>query len=197
MSSNLILPKKIYAMYHFFEKCKKTDWLSLNFKPFKPQFINVDPSLNIMIATNISDLNFYIVDFPFSNHVNPSYLMQYFKDPKLRNLYSDSSINFKVIKTYNRNKSIEMETYRDNTNTLTCYSSKFQILFYDENIDDNKNMSFTKPYYAFKILSNNDNYVLRFEIVLNFLDIDQEIDLHIYICMITKMLKAIYKKFNL
>ena len=35
MSSNLILPKKIYAMYHFFEKCKKTDWLSLNFKTFK------------------------------------------------------------------------------------------------------------------------------------------------------------------
>ena len=57
-------------------------------------------------------------------------------------------------------------------------------------------MSNTKYYHAFKILNNNDKYILRFEIVLNCMDMDQDIDIIIYLNMIIRLLKATHDKFK-
>jgi len=56
-------------------------------------------------------------------------------------------------------------------------------------------MSTSKIYIAYKILTGENKYVLRLEIVLNHMDMDQEIDLLVYINMVTKMLNSIHKKF--
>ena len=72
------------------------------------------------------------------------------------------------------------------------------MLFYNENwYPNNINISQTKYYHSFKILDSSDEYILRFEIILNHMDIDQLIDIHIYLNMLINIIRAIYNKFNI
>jgi hypothetical protein len=49
---------------------------------------------------------------------------------------------------------------------------------------------------SYKIFSNQNNYILRFELVLNNMDLDQDIDINVYVNMIYNLLKTIHKKFK-
>jgi hypothetical protein len=188
---DIILPKKIYAIYNFFEKTK-----SVQFNPFKDYKSDnfTYENITIKIAKNISDMNFYQVDFIINKKIQPSYVIQYISDPNLRTLYSDGAILYKQISKDNH-KSVEEEHYNDNKNTFNCILSKFMFLTY---VDIENESIFNSKYYAsYKILNNNVDYVLRFETALNQLDIDQEIDLDRYIKMIGNIIKAIYHKFKI
>ena len=54
----------------------------------------------------------------------------------------------------------------------------------------NTNVSQAKHYMSYKIFSNPNNYVLRFELVLNNMDLDQDIDINVYVNMIYNLLKT-------
>lgn len=71
------------------------------------------------------------------------------------------------------------------------------MLFYNlkDNIDTN--ISDAKYYNAYKILKNNNSYILRFELVLNNMDIDQYIDINVYLNMILNILSVTYSKFKI
>ena len=72
------------------------------------------------------------------------------------------------------------------------------ILFYNTTNNFKQNISDTKYYNCYKILKKNyPKYILRFESVFNIMDINQDIDIIIYVNMINRMLKAIYEKFNI
>ena len=183
----LSLPIKIYELYNVFENATKTD-----FTLYKEIV-----GLNVKINKNVSELNLFQIDFPVSKEITPHYYIKYLKDINNRNAFSPDSIYFNIHKYTNDNEWIEDEIYNGNKNRLVCVSSSFIIIFYAENFESTNNLSNKKYYNSFKLLDNNNNYIIRFEIVLNFLDIDSDIDLNIYITMINNIIKAIYNKFNL
>ena len=195
---NCTLPKKIFTIYDFFEKTKNPKWNENPFKQFYPHLKEKFNSMNIMVASNISNLNFYIIDFDINMKVTPSYIIKYFKDISLRNLFSDASVKYKLIQYTNTEKTkwIEEETYKDNINTFNCIQSNFEFITYTDNNIKNADTSTSKIYIAYKVLSCENKYVLRLELVLNHMDMDQEIDLLVYIHMITNILKTIHKKFR-
>ena len=192
----IVLPKNIFIIYSLFEKAKLLEWKDNPFKEYKIELKNPYPNISIKLATNINNLNYYTVDFPFNQKIAPRYVMQYIKDINLRNYYSDPSLSYAITKRLNNNIWIEEEMYNNNTTEFNCTSSTFEFICYN-NMDnmDSKNMYDFKLYNAYKILTTNDNYILRFEIVLNTMDIDQEIDLAVYIGMITNIMNAIKDKF--
>lgn len=189
---DIILPTKIYTIYNFFEKTKTVGGIN-PFKDYKSDNFAYK-NISIKIAKNISNMNFYQVDFIINKKIQPSYVIQYISNPDLRTLYSDGMLSYKQLSKDNH-KSIEEEHYNNNKNTFNCILSKFMFLTY---VDiENKSISSSKYYSSYKILNNNLDYVLRFETVLNQLDIDQEVDLDKYIKMIGNIIKAIYDKFKI
>jgi hypothetical protein len=192
-----VLPKKILTIYQFYEYSKNPNWKENPFKEFKSELKEQNANINIKIASNISNLNFYIIDWDIDKRISPSFIIKYLKDVKLRCIYSDPALNYKITSIITKDKKwVEEEKYKENTNTFICYLSQFEFLQYSD-IDINKDISESKFYIAYKILNAGDKFILRFEIVLNYMDIDQEIDLKIYINMISSILKAIYKKFKI
>jgi hypothetical protein len=192
------LPKKVFTIYDFFEKTKNPKWNDNPFKQFIPNLKDKFNNMNIMVATNISNLNFYIVDFDINKNITPSYIIKYFKDISLRNLFSDASLNYKLLQYTNTEKTkwIEQETYKDVVNMFNCMHTNFELISYTDN-KPNSDMSTSKIYVAYKVLSAADKYVFRLEIVLNHMDMDQEIDLLVYINMVTNILNSIHKKFKI
>ena len=192
------LPKNISNIYKIFEKSKNPNWGAGMFKQFNSKLNSLE-SLNIKMATNIDNMNYYIVDFPVSKLIQPSFIIKYLSNINLRNLYSDNSLNYKMKKIEIKDKKwVEIETYKDCPNVFNCILSKFYFLcFVINDMDSNNDTSESKIYLAYKILNADDKYVLRFEIVLNHLDIDQEIDLAVYCDMISNILKATYKKLKI
>ena len=192
-----VLPKKILTIYQFYEYSKNPKWEEKPFKEFKSELKEQNDNINIKIASNISNLNFYIIDWNVDKRISPGFIIKYLKDVKLRCIYSDPALNYKITSIITKDKKwVEEEKYKENTNTFICYLSQFEFLQYCD-IDINKDISESKIYIAYKILNAGDKFILRFEIVLNYMDIDQEIDLKIYINMINSILKAIYKKFKI
>lgn len=195
MEQQISLPKNIYDAYIFFDKTKNESNINNPFVFFKK--IHGVP---VKIAKNILNLNYYQIDIPINKKINPSYLIKYLKEIDYRNYYSSDTISFKQVKIINDNKWIEKENYRGvETKYIVIYNQKqFYMLFYNENwYPNNINISQTKYYHSFKILDSSDEYILRFEIILNHMDIDQLIDIHIYLNMLINIIRAIYNKFNI
>jgi len=190
MENNQIkLSPKIYCIYKFFEKSRNINWKE---NPFKKSKNIGNYNFEVKIAKNISNLNFYIIDIPINEKINPSYIIYYLKNIDYRNIFSSDIIKFRLVEKITKNNWIEEEIYHGSINKFTCYSTKFSILFFNDILDETNNLSETKYYNNLIILKDikNNRYVLRFEIVLNHLDIDQEIDINIYLNMIVKIIKA-------
>jgi hypothetical protein len=189
MNNNQIsIPIDIYNSYIFFEKNIFIFYKNINGIPVK-------------LAKNISNLNYYQIDIPVHKKINPTYILKYLKDINYRNYFSSHTISFELIKPDNPFdiKWIENENYRGvKTQYIVNYNKKqFYILFYNNIwMSENINISHTKYYHCFKILNNPDEYILRFEIILNNMDIDQLIDIQIYLEMLINILRAIYNKFK-
>ena len=195
MNNQISLPLNIYNSYIFFENSK--DNLSKN-NPFI--FLKKIHGVQINIAKNISNLNYYQIDIPVNKKINPSYLIKYLKDIDYRNYYSSDTISFKIVKKESENKWIELENYRGvEIKYIVHYNeSQFYLLFYNENwYPENIITSQIKYYHSFKILNTENEYILRFEIILNNMDIDQMIDIRIYLEMLINLLRDVYKKFNI
>jgi len=191
MPKQISLPPNIYTIYDFFDKTKNTEWKENPFTTYKK--IN---NLEIKIAKNISNLNFYQVDFPINKMIKPGFLIKYIKNIDYRNYYSNDTLFYKLVSRVDDNEWAEYELYNGSKNKFVVLNSKFIVIFYNENPSFGQNLSDTKYYHAFKILSDNGNYILRFEIVLNNMDMDQDIDIVIYLNMIIRLLKAVHKKFK-
>lgn len=192
MTNAISLPPKIFTIYNFFEKTKDSNWDKNPFV-FCRKIYNID----IKIAKNISNLNFYQMDFIIDKQINPTYIIKYFKNIQYRNHFSSSIISFKEISKTNENNWIEEEIYNGNKNIYNCILTEYQLLFYT-NVEFLKtNTSDAKYYNSYKILTDTQNYILRFETVLNNLDIDQNIDINIYVNMIINILKAIYNQYKI
>lgn len=192
--NQISLPLNIYNSYIFFENSK--DNLSKN-NPFI--YLKKIHGVPIKIAKNISNLNYYQIDIPVNKIINPSYLLKYLKNIDYRNYYSSESIFFKIVKKDNEYKWTEIENYRGvEINFIVHYNeSQFYLLFYNEEwFPENINTSQIKYYHSFKIFNTEDEYILRFEIILNNMDIDQMIDIHIYLEMLINLIRAVYTKFN-
>jgi hypothetical protein len=191
MPKQISLPPNIYTIYDFFDKTKNTEWKENPFTTYKK--IN---NLEIKIAKNISNLNFYQVDFPINKMIKPGFLIKYIKNIDYRNYYSNDTLFYKLVSRVDDNEWAEYELYNGSKNKFVVLNSKFIVIFYNENPSFGQDLSDTKYYHAFKILSDSDNYILRFEIVLNSMDMDQDIDIVIYLNMIIRLLKAVHKKFK-
>jgi hypothetical protein len=195
MNNQLCIPQQIYDAYMFFEKTKDGTWTE---NPFI--FLKKIHGIPVKIAKNISNLNYYQIDIPVNRKINTSYLIKYLKDIDYRNYYSSDSISFKEIKKENENLWVEVENYQgvDIKYIVNYNETQFYILFYNNNwFPENINTSQTKYYHSFKILNSENEYILRFEMILNNMDIDQIIDIQIYLDMLINILRAIYKKFNI
>lgn len=191
----LFVPQNIFNIYNIFEKTRDSSWKENPFIFFKK--IHCVP---IKIAENISNLNYYQIDIPINKKINPLFLLKYLKDINYRNYYSSDTISFSIIKEIDDNKWIEKEKYREtDINYVVNYSeSQFYLLFYNNDwFPENINISQTKYYHCFKILSTDDEYILRFEIVLNSMDFDQIIDIYIYLEMLINIVRANYEKNNI
>jgi len=190
MNNQISLPLNVYNSYIFFEKNESKLFV----------FYKKIHGVPIKIARNINNLNYYQIDIPVNKQIDPVYLIKYLKDINYRNYYSSESIFFKEIIKKNNNEWIEIENYRgvENKFVVNYNQSQFYFLFYNENCDHpNINISQTKYYHCFKILNTMDEYILRFEIILNNMDIDQIIDIRIYLEMLINILRATYNKFNI
>lgn len=191
MPKQIILPQNIYTIYDFFDKTKNSEWKENPFTLYKK--IN---NLEIKIAKNISNLNFYQVDFPISKKIKPEFLIKYIKNIDYRNYYSNDTLFYKLVSIIDENEWVEYELYNGSKNKFIVLNTNFIVIFYNENPSLGENLSDIKYYHAYKILSDNNNYILRFEIVLNSMDIDQDIDIIIYLNMIIRLLKAVHDKFK-
>ena len=193
MNNQISLPINIYNSYIFFENSKD----NLINNPFI--FLKKIHGVPIKIAKNISNLNYYQIDIPVNKKINPSYLIKYLKDIDYRNYYSSDTISFRQYKKENENKWSEIENYRGTEIKFIVHyiEQQFYILFYNENwYPENIITSQIKYYHSLKILNSEDEYILRFEMILNNMDIDQIIDIRIYLEMLINILRAVYKKFN-
>lgn len=188
---NIVLSPRIFTIYQFFEKSRNINWKE---NPFK--FLKKIHMFDIKIAKNISNLNFYIIDIPLNSKINPAYVIYYLKNPQYRNNFSTDAIKYRVTNKIDDNHWIEEETYNRAVNRFKCYSSKFSFLLYNDDETIN-NVSETKYYIHYIILKNQNNYLLRLELVLNNMDIDQEIDIFVYVNMTINILKAAYSKFKI
>lgn len=185
------LPPSIFTIYDFFDKTKNIEWKENPFTTYKK--IN---NLEIKIAKNISNLNFYQVDFQINKKIKPEFLIKYIKNIDYRNYYAKDTLFYKQLSSIDEHNWVECEFYNGSKNRFVVTNSNFIVLFYNENPSFGQNLSDTKYYHAYKILNNNDNYILRFEIVLNNMDIDQDIDIIIYLNMLIRLLKAVHEKFK-
>ena len=185
--TQICLPINIYNSYIFFEENTFI-------------FLKKIHGIPIKIIKNISNLNYYQIDIPINKIINPKYIIKYLKDINYRNCFSSDTINFNIHEFINENKWIEIENYKGiEIQYIVNYNEKqFYILFYNEDwYPTDINISQTKYYHCFKLLSSTDNYILRFEIILNHMDIDQLIDIRIYLEMLINIFRAIYNKFNI
>jgi len=191
MPKQIGLPPSIFTIYDFFEKTKNVEWKENPFVTYKK--IN---NLEIKIAKNISNLNFYQVDFHISKKIKPEFLIKYIKNIDYRNYYSKDTLFYKHLSSVDENNWTECEYYNGGKNKFIVTSSNFMILFYNEHPSFKQDLSETKYYHAFKILSDGDQYTLRFEIALNNMDMDQDVDIIVYSNMIIRLLKAVHEKFK-
>jgi len=189
-SKQISLPENIYNIYNFYSK----KYLSQDENPFKicKQIYNLD----LYLAKNINNLNYYYIDFPINKNINPNFVIKYFKNIDYRNAFSHESLNFYLISKINENSWREDEIYKGHKTNYHVLMTNFSIIFYNDVNIFNTNVSQAKYYMSYKIFSNQNNYILRFELVLNNMDLDQDIDIHVYVNMIYNLLKTIHKKFK-
>jgi hypothetical protein len=199
MEKQIILPSAIYTIYDFFDKTRDIEWTSNPFVFYK----NIN-DITIKIARDISNLNFYQIDIPIYGKINPKFIIKYLQNIDYRNYYAANTLYYKLITKIDDHKWIECEYRNQARNLFNIVINPYIILYYNTTNNFKQNISDTKYYNCYKILKKNYStneseikYILRFESVFNIMDINQDIDIIIYINMINRMLKAIYKKFNI
>jgi hypothetical protein len=199
MEKQIILPSAIYTIYDFFDKTRDIEWKTNPFVFYK----NIN-DITIKIARDISNLHFYQIDIPICAKINPKFIIKYLQNIDYRNYYAANTLYYKLITKIDDNKWIECEYCNQARNLFNIVINPYIILFYNTTKDFKQNISDTKYYNCYKILKknypdkdSNVKYILRFESVFNIMDINQDINIIIYINMINRMLKAIYKKFNI
>jgi hypothetical protein len=189
-SKQISLPENIYNINNLFEK----KYILQEDNPFK--FYKKIYNLDLYIAKNINNLNYYYIDFPINKNINPQFVIKYLKNSDYRNAFSHESLNFYLTNKISENSWKEDEIYKGHKTNYHVLMTTFQLFFYNDVTIFNTNISQAKYYMSYKIFKTNDNYILRFEIVLNNMDLDQDIDINIYVNMIYNLLKTIHKKFK-
>jgi len=199
MEKQIILPAAIYTIYNFFDKTRDSKWTNNPFVFYK----NIN-DITIKIAKDISNLNFYQLDIEISEKINPKFIIKYLQNIDYRNYYAANTLYYKLITKINNNKWTECEYHNQSRNLFNIVINPYIILFYNTTNNFKQNIADTKYYNCYKILKknypdkdSNVKYILRFESVFNIMDINQDIDIIIYVNMINRMLKAIYEKFNI
>jgi hypothetical protein len=190
-SKQISLPENIYNINSFFEK----KFISQEDNPFK--FYKKLYNLNVFVAKNINNLNYYYIDFPINKNINPNFVIKYFKNIDYRNAFSHESLSFYLTNKTTENSWKEDEIYKGHKTNYHVLMTTFQLFFYNDVNIFNTNVSQAKYYMSYKIFKSIDNFILRFEIVLNNMDLDQDIDINIYVNMIYNLLKTIHKKFKI
>jgi len=170
-----MLPPNIYNFYNFFEKNNEIPLIN-----------------NHIMKTTQDDLNFYRIDLILHKNITPSFIIKYLRNIDYRNIFSSNSINFKQIGNEHENYWVEEETYNNVKTIFTWVATKFQLISYV--IKMNEETRNKKYYNCYKILKDTSKncYILRFETVYNNMDIDQDIDVSIYLHMIINILKSSY-----
>ena len=181
------LPKKPYIIYNFLEKCQDKNFDKNPFVDYK-----IFHNIQVKIARNISILNLYYLNIPFDKKIKPNFLLQYLKNIDYKNSFS-SNLSFKLINNISSTNWIEEEIYNDSKNIYICNMFNFKIIFYKKNENFNENISEVKYYQSYKILSEENNYILILEMVLNSMDIDQDQDINAQLQMLLNLLRAVYK----
>ena len=189
-SKQISLPENIYNINSFFEK----KFISQEDNPFK--FYKKIYNLDLFVAKNINNMNYYYIDFPINKNINPNFVIKYLKNIDYRNAFSHESLNFYLVGKTSENSWREDEIYKGHKTNYHVLMTNFSIFFYNYVNIFNTNVSQAKYYMTYKIFSNPNNYILRFELVLNNMDLDQDIDINVYVNMIYNLLKTIHKKFK-
>ena len=88
-SKQISLPENIYNINSFFEKNILQE--DNSFKFYKKIY-----NLDLYIARNINNLNYYYIDFPINKNINPNFVIKYFKNSDYRNAFSHESLSFNL-----------------------------------------------------------------------------------------------------
>jgi len=170
-----MLPPNIYNIYNFFEKNNEIPLIN-----------------NHIMKITHDDLNFYRIDLKLHKNIPPSFIIKYLRNIDYRNIFSSNSIKFKQIGISCANYWVEEEIFNNVKTIFTWVSTKFQLISYISKM--NENTQDKKYYNCYKILNDtiNNCYILRFETVYNIMDIDQDINVSIYLHMIINILKSSY-----
>jgi hypothetical protein len=189
-NKQIIMPSKILTIYNFYESLKEQN-KNNSFKLYKQI-----RGQQVYCAENISNLNFYYIDFIINKKVNPKFIMTYFKNTHYRNHFSNNLIKSIVINKINNNEWDEEEIYNKSKNIFRCVELPFHLIFYNNKKNPEQNTSERKYYNSYQLLTTPESYILRFQIVLSYMDLDQDVDLSSYILQIQNLIKAIHNKFN-
>lgn len=182
------LPKKPYTIYKFLEKCQDKTFEGNPFVDYR-----LYHNVQIKIARNVSIYNIYQVDIPFSKKIKADFVIKYLKNIEYRNAFSPPNYSIKLINQITQDNWIEEEVYNQSKNKFNCNMFNFKIIFYKNDEDFNQNTSQVKYYQSYKILNDDNNYIIRLEMVLNINDLDQDQDINVQVLMIINLLRSVYK----
>ena len=125
-SKQISLPENIYNINSFFEK----KFISHEDNPFK--FYKKLYNLNVFVAKNINNLNYYYIDFPINKNINPNFVIKYFKNIDYRNAFSHESLSFYLINKTTENSWKEDEIYKGHKTNYHVLMTTFQLFFYND-----------------------------------------------------------------
>ena len=173
------LPQKQQKML----KIMSTDSLYINY--------NLDKNIIVKkIVDNYNNLNYYRWDKILDKNVNPSYFYYYYKDPNIRCKLNNLIKNISVVNQTNENSWIETFELYDRKFKVKMESDNYQLVGYTI---EEKNDDFLSSFnlFNFMIRESNGQYLVRFEIIYDLFDMDQEIELVNQIKSIEKLEKIV------
>lgn len=142
------------------------------------------------IVDNYNNFNYYRFDKILDKDINPNYYFYYFKDPEIRSKLNNLIKNIKIDNILNETNWIESFYLYDRMFKVKMECLNYQLIGYTIDEKDSDILSSFKMF-NFVIRELNGQYLLRFEIVYDLFDIDQEVELLNQIKMIEKLEKII------
>jgi hypothetical protein len=152
---------------------------------------NLDKNIIVKkIVDNYNNFNYYRWDKILDKNINPSYFFYYYKDPNIRCKLNNLIKNINIVNQTNENNWIETFELYDRIFKVKIESDNYQLVGYtiDEKSDD---ILSSFKLFNFMIREVNGQYLVRFEIVYDLFDMDQEIELVNQIKAIEKLEKLV------
>ena len=157
---------------------------------------NIDKELTVKkITDNHNNMNFYRWDKILDKNIIPSHFYYYYKDPSVRCRLNNLIKNIIIDNQTNDDNWTETFELYDRKFKVKIESLEYQLVGYTIEEKETDILSSFKLF-NFMIRELNGQYIIRFEIVFDLFDMDQEIELLNQIKSIEKLEKTILSQNN-